>query len=136
MQKRRLCSSYAGVGPCTPEMLRSTRGNLIGIGLPIFVRGKRCSDDLFVSFCCLVQYALARSKETSVEWYGVRGPLPLFWGEEFVRKSNVFAGQVLFRDVINATCESAKSQQLKTREFDETLGFPGEDITFAFAIGN
>ena len=112
------------------------RGNLIGIGLPIFVRGKRCGDDLVVSFCCLVQCALARSKETRDGWYGVRGPLPLIWGEEFVRKSTVFVGQVLFRDVFSVACRSAKSQQQKTREFDGTLGFPGEDISLAFPVGN
>ena len=112
------------------------RGNLIGIGLPIFVRGKRCGDDLAVLFCCLVQCALARSKETSVSWYGVRGPLPLIWGEEFVRKSTVVAGQVLFRVVLSVASRSVKSQQLKPREFDGTLGYPGEDISLAFAIAN
>ena len=136
LQNWRFCSSYAGVRPRTPEMLRSMRGNLIGFVHPIFVRGKRCGDDLAVLFCCLVQCALARSKETRDRWYGVRGPLPTIWGEEFVRKTTFFAGQVLFRVVISAVSRSAKSQQQKTREFDGTLGFPGEDISLAFPVGN
>ena len=112
------------------------RGHLIGVGSPIFARENRCGEGLVVSFFCFVYNALARSKETPGGRHGVRGPLPLTWGEEFVRKSTAFVGQVLFRDVFSVACRSAKSQQQKTREFDGTLGFPGEDISLAFSVGN
>ena len=87
----------------------------------------------FAAWCI----ALERSKETLGVWYGVVGPLPLTWGEEFVRKSANFAGQVkLFRVGGSAASRSAKSQQNKSREFDETLGYPGEDVPLAFPVGN
>ena len=49
-----------------------------------------CGVDLFVLFCRLVSIALARSKETLGAWCGVRGPLPLSWGEEYVSLSVIF----------------------------------------------
>ena len=83
-----------------------------------------------------MQCALARSKETSDSWYGVRGPLPFIWGEEFVRNSAGFREQVLFLVASSAAHRSANSKQQKSREFDGTLGYPGEDISLAFLVGN
>ena len=92
-------------------------------------------EDFLVASYCLI-FAIARSKETRDGWYGVRGPLPTIRGEEFARKTIFFVGQVLFRVEISAASRSAKSQQQKTREFDGTLGFPGEDISLAFPVRN
>ena len=93
-----------------------------------------CSEDLFVSFCRLVQISLARSNETLGIWHGVVGPLPLFWGEEFVCKSAVGLVLIWCRVVCGAARRSVKSQR-KSRVFDETLGYPGEDLTLAATIG-
>ena len=103
--------------------------------LPNFAREIMCCEGLLVSFCCLTYNAFARSKETPVSWHGVRGHPPLTWGEEFVRETVVFTGRVkLLQGVCSATGRSAESQQ-KNRVFDETLGYPGEDITRAFLVG-
>ena len=98
-----------------------------------------CGEGLVVSFCRLVQLALARLKETLDMRYGVRGPLPKVWGEEFVLQSAVFLGQVPFEVLSRVDCSaadrSAANQRWKIREYDETLGFPGEDIILAFLLG-
>lgn len=110
------------------------RGHLIGGGSSIFERENRCGEGLVVSFFCLLT-ALARSKETPGGRHGVRGPLLPTWGEEFVRKAAIFTERlILFRLDCSATHRSAKSRQLQSREFDETLGYPGEDISLALSV--
>ena len=98
-----------------------------------------CGEGLVVSFCRLVQLALARLKETLDMRHGVRGPLPKVWGEEFVLQSAVFWGQVPFEVLSRVDCSAADrsvaNQRWKIREYDETLGFPGEDIILAFLLG-
>ena len=89
-----------------------------------------CGEGLIVSFYRLVQISLARSKETLKEWHDVMGPLPIFWGEEFVGKSVVFL-VLLWCQVVCSTAHRGVKNQRKARVFDGTLGYPGEDLTLA-----
>ena len=96
-----------------------------------------CGEGLVVSFCRLVLLALARLKETPDKRHGVRGPLLKVWGEEFVHQSAVFLGLVLFEVLSRADCSAADRSatiQRKIRVYDETLGYPGEDIILAFLL--
>ena len=94
-----------------------------------------CDVDLFVLFCRLVSIALVRSKETLGAWYGVRGPLPLSWGEEYVSLSVIFEARGNLGQFDRGVAFTSARSQRKSRVFDRTMGFPGEDIPLAFSVG-
>ena len=95
-----------------------------------------CGVDLFVLFCRLVIIALARSKETLKVWHGVGGPLPLSWGEECVSLSAIFEARGNLDQFDRGAAFISVRIQRKSRVFDRTMGFPGEDMSLVFLVGS
>ena len=87
-------------------------------------------EDLLVAFCCFLFSFVARSKVSPAGWHGVRGPLSFRWGEECAAQENSVCKLLCEgrqQNLQGGRATRTESKQ-KSREFDATRGYPGEDI--------
>ena len=92
-----------------------------------FSFGTMCFEELMVVSICLL-FSVERSNAAQAVQQGVRVPLLCFLGDECVSKEILFyvagGAVIVFRG--GRTTHGKSRQQI--RDFDATMGFPGEDI--------
>ena len=86
----------------------------------------QCEDFLVVLFCLFA--TIERLKETRTVQHGVVGPLLLGLEEERVKKSFIFVLLMVRQQFLRGGRAVSAASKWKTREYDATKGFPGEDI--------
>ena len=78
-----------------------------------------------VVFFTFLQFLVVRSKEFSFLCHVVAGPLTWVWEDECVSKAILV---LIFGGAAPDFVTGGRATLTKSREFDSTMGYPGEDV--------
>ena len=115
----------------TPKKLAQPREVIYGLNRPSFCSERMCIEEFMVVLIWLL-FSVERSNAIRSALYGVRVPLLRIPEEECVAKEFSFccvAGRAVTLYFGRGRTTREKSSQ-QFRDFDATMDFPGEDISY------